>query len=145
MKRRALKTVIYLIGSLRNPEVSELGNQLRAIGYEVFDDWFAAGPMADDSWRDYEIARGHSFQQALKGYAAEHVFQFDKDHLDRAETGVLLLPSGKSGHLELGYLIGRGCRSYIIYPEEPKRFDVMYKFVDEVLGSTEEFLRMMSK
>jgi len=135
------KLKIYLIGSLRNPEVPILANELRERGFDVFDDWYAAGEKADDAWRDYEKERGHNFRQALDGYAATHVFEFDKHHMDETDIGVLLLPAGKSGHLELGYLIGLGgVPCYIVYPEEPERFDVMYKFADKVFGSTKELL-----
>ena len=131
---------IYLIGSLRNPEVPKAAAKLRDAGHYVFDDWFAAGERADDAWRDYEIGRGHNLKQALTGYAANHVFEFDKYHLDIADTGILILPTGKSGHLELGYLIGKGCYSYIVYPEEPERFDVMYLLADGVFSSLEELI-----
>lgn len=134
---------IYLIGSLRNPQVPKLANELRNLGYTVFDDWFAAGEIADDAWRDYEQDRGHNFREALKGYAANHVFDFDMHHLNESTIGILLLPAGKSGHLELGYLIGRGCKSYIVYPEEPERFDVMYLMADAVFGSEAELLEYL--
>ena len=35
---------VYLIGSLRNPKVPKIAEKIRALGFEVFDDWFAAGP-----------------------------------------------------------------------------------------------------
>lgn len=127
---------IYLIGSLRNPEIPALAARMRENGHEVFDDWFAAGPEADDYWQKYEQSRGHTYAQGLAGYAANHVFEFDKHHLDRAHAGVLLLPAGKSGHLELGYLIGQGKPCYILLPKEPERWDVMYRFATGVF--TEE-------
>lgn len=130
--------VIYLIGSLRNPEVPKVAAYLRNLKYEVFDDWFAAGPIADDSWRDYEIARGHSFIQALGGYAARHVFEFDYYHLNRADIAVLMLPAGKSGHLEFGYAIGRGKRGYILLDKDPERYDVMYRFATGVYTSIQD-------
>src|SRR3990172_601026 len=118
---------IYLIGSLRNPEVPKLAAALRAAGHEVFDDWYAAGPEADDYWQRYEQdERGHSYIEALAGYAASHVFEYDRKHLDRCNTGVLLMPAGKSSHLELGYMIGQGKPGFIVLPSEPERFDVMY-------------------
>lgn len=118
----------YLIGSLRNERISEIGNTLRASGINIFDSWFAAGPLADDCWRDYEQARGHDFPKALRGYAAQHVFEFDKRHLDRTDGAILCLPAGRSGHLELGYVIGSGKPGYILMEGEPERFDVMYAF-----------------
>ena len=132
---------IYLMGSLRNPEVPKAAKKLRAAGNYVFDDWFAASPTADDAWRDYEKARGHDLTAALMGYAANHIFDFDKHHLDLADTGILLLPSGKSGHLELGYLIGKGIDCYIVYPEEPERFDVMYLLANQVFNSIDQLIR----
>jgi len=39
---------LYLIGSLRNPRVPEVAEILRWNGHLVFDDWYAAGPEADD-------------------------------------------------------------------------------------------------
>ena len=120
--------VVYLIGSLRNPEVNRIAAAIRELGYEVFDDWTAAGSFADDSWRDYEKQRGHTYPQALQGFAAKHVFAFDKFHLDRADIAVLLMPAGKSGHLELGYFLGKGKPGYVMFDQEPERFDVMYQF-----------------
>jgi nucleoside 2-deoxyribosyltransferase len=106
--------------------VPKLAARLRALGHEVFDDWYAAGPEADDYWQAYETAKHHSFVQALRGYPAQHVAGYDKSHLDRCDTAVLLMPAGKSGHLELGYMIGQGKPGFILMPGEPERFDVMY-------------------
>jgi len=122
----------YLIGSLRNPQVPILAQKIRALGHEVFDDWVAAGPEADDYWQRYEQDRGHNYTEGLVGYAAGHVFQYDRFHLDRCDAAVMLLPAGKSGHLEFGYMIGQGKPGYILIPTEPERWDVMYKFATKV-------------
>ena len=134
---------VYIIGSLRNPDVPKLGNYLRADGWEVFDDWFAAGPEADDKWMQYEQGRGHTFAEALKGKAADHVFNFDRKHLDLADIVVLMLPAGKSGHLEFGYCIGRGKPGFILLPGEPERFDVMYAFATGVHTSWDALAEAM--
>lgn len=131
---------IYLIGSLRNPEVPKLAQTLRKAGHIVFDDWYAAGPEADDKWMEYEKNRGHDFATALNGFAAQHVYSYDKSHLDRCGVGVLLMPAGKSGHLELGYMIGQGKPGYILLPSEPERFDVMYNFASGVFSKQEDLL-----
>ncbi|MCI0526606.1 MAG: hypothetical protein L0Y56_04020, partial [Nitrospira sp.] len=68
-KQKRSKPVVYLIGSLRNPEIPHIGNRLREKGFEVFDDWFAGGKIADDEWQAYETVRGTSYRQALRGYA----------------------------------------------------------------------------
>ncbi len=135
---------IYLIGSLRNPRVPEIAARLREAGFEVFDDWHAAGPDADDFWRDYEKARGHDFKRALQGHAAKHVFEFDKHHLDRCNIGLLVLPAGKSGHLELGYMLGQEKLGYILLDGDPERFDCMYQFATDVVTSVEEMLETLT-
>ena len=77
---------VNVIGSLRNPAVPELSARLRAEGYEVFDDWYAAGPEADDYWQKYEQARGRSYREALDGHAANHVFDYDTYHLSTCDA-----------------------------------------------------------
>ncbi len=135
---------LYVIGSLRNPEVKDVANLIRDAmpEWEVFDDWIAAGPHADDEWRDYEKQRGRSYEQALAGYAARHVFEYDKHHLDTSDAVLLVAPAGKSGFLELGYCIGRGKPSAILL-DSPDRWDVMFQFagcVSEDLGKCVSWL-----
>lgn len=129
--------MIYLIGSLRNPCIPALANVLRRQGLDVFDDWYSPGPEADDRWQAYEKERGRSYVEALNGVHAEHVFRFDYEHLCRATAVVLMLPAGKSAHLELGWVLGRGKPGYILLePDHAEgRFDVMYKFATGVFDS----------
>lgn len=139
---------LYLIGSLRNPTVPDLARRIRALGHDVFDDWFAAGPEADDHWQNYEMARGRTYAQALNGHAARHVFAYDREHLDAADGAVLLLPAGKSGHLEFGYIIGQRKPGFILQAGEGEaaRWDVMYRFATAVFYSERELaerLRVM--
>lgn len=123
---------VYLIGSLRNPAIPAIAKRLRNMGVDVFDDWYAAGPDADDVWRDYEQTRGRDYLTALRdGRHAEHVWEYDKYHLDSCNAGVLVLPAGRSGHLELGYLIGQGKPGYILL-DNPDRWDIMYRFATVV-------------
>ena len=137
---------IYLIGSLRSPKVPEIAAKLRNAGHEVFDDWYAAGPEADDYWQKYEQQRGHNYKEALAGYAANHVYNFDKHHLDNNEMAILILPAGRSGHLELGYMIGQGKPGYILFDEtmpdgKDGRWDVMYLFAANVFFSIDDLLK----
>lgn len=120
--------LIYLIGSLRNPRVPEIGQELRRYGLEVFDDWYSAGSEADDALRDHQRYKGKAYHEVLYSHAALHVFHFDKEHLDRADAAVLVMPAGKSGHLELGYMIGTGRPGYILMDQEPERVEIMHNF-----------------
>ena len=136
---------IYLIGSLRNPKIPVIGNRLRQEGYDVFDDWFAGGEHADDEWRDYEQSRGRSYQEALDGFAAEHTFNFDMEHLGASDIGILVAPAGRSGHLELGWMIGKGKPSYVLLDAAfgDGRWDVMYKLADGVYTSVDLLIQAL--
>lgn len=132
--------MIYLIGSLRNEKVPEIANLLRAEGWEVFDQWYGAGPEADDYWQKYCKNKGMNFKQALADHGAQHVYNFDRTYLTRADSVVLVLPAGRSGHLELGWALGQGKRGYILLDGEPDRYDVMYNFATAVCLNLEELL-----
>lgn len=136
--------MIYLIGSLRNPEVPQIANKIREAGFEVFDDWYAAGPEADDKWRDYEKGRGRTYAEALEGFAAKHVFSFDKHHLERADAVVLASPAGKSGHMEFGWALGKG-KIGIYLLDDPDRWDVMLQFATRVVLSVDDVIAELQK
>jgi len=134
-------TTIYLIGSLRNPEVPKVGNRIRKeTGLDIFDDWWSASDDADDWLRDYYKGRSFSYKEAIHSYAAKHIFEFDLHHLDRCDGGILLLPSGKSGHMEMCYLRGQGKPAYILFDKEPERVDIMYNFATDIFFNIEDLI-----
>lgn len=131
--------MIYVIGSLRNPQIVEVGNALREDGFEVFDEWHAGGKEADDEWQRYEKQRGRTYHQALKGHHAHHTFQHDLFHLNRARGGLLVLPAGKSGHMEFGYIVGQGKPGFVLADKaEPDRFDLMTQFATSISSTVDE-------
>lgn len=135
---------VYLIGSLRNYEgVAAVAARLRDAGFDVFDDWSSPGPEADEYWQAYERERGRTYMEALRGHHAQHVFAYDKHHLDTSAAGVLLMPCGKSGHMELGYLAGQGKPTFVLFDSEPERFDIMYNFATGVFMDVEPLVEMM--
>jgi nucleoside 2-deoxyribosyltransferase len=136
---------VYIIGSLRNPMIPKIEWRLHCAGFDAFADWYSAGEKADDHWQEYEKGKGHTFAQALDGYSARNVFRYDKSHLDRCHAAVLVLPAGKSGHLELGYFIGTGKPGYILLDKEPDRFDVMYRFATAVVPDVDSLIKELAK
>ena len=143
---KAVKS-IYIIGSLRNPtSVIEFANELQALGFDAFADWVSPGPQADDYFKDYAKARGLTYKQALQTYAAKHIFEFDKAHLDRCDAAVLLMPAGKSACMELGYVRGQEKPGYIVYESEPDdRYDLMFQFASEIFFSKQEFFEYLKE
>lgn len=131
---------IYLIGSLKNEVISNVAKSLRDLGYDVFDDWRSPGPDADDYLRDYYRERGFNYRQIMESPSAQLAFQYDKKHLERCDGAIMVMPAGKSGHLELGTVIGAGKPGYILFDKEPERVDIMHAFATGIFLSMEEML-----
>jgi hypothetical protein len=119
---------IYIIGALKNSDIPEIAAQIRP-NYDVFDQWITPGPDADQYLFEYAKKRGWNYKEALTCYAARNNFEFDKRHIDSSDIVIMVMPCGKSGHLELGYSIGAGKEAHILFDKEPERFDLMYNFV----------------
>ena len=131
---------IYLIGSLKNPAISDVAKVLRDLGYDVFDDWRSPGPDADDHLRDYYRERGFNYRQIMESPSAKLAFNYDRDHLNRCDAAIMVMPAGKSGHLELGTVIGSGKPGYILFDKEPERVDIMHGFATGIFLSMEEMI-----
>lgn len=141
------RNMLYLIGSLRNEKIPRLAQAIREESphTEVFDDWYSAGPEADDYWKAHQKSKGLSYEAALAGPAARNVFAFDKRHLDRATHAVLVLPAGKSGHMEIMYAAySVGAQTAILLDEEDVRWDVMYQFIPNLFRKKEEIIQWLS-
>lgn len=136
---------IYLIGSLKNPIVGEVASVLRKLGHDVFDDWRSPGPDADDYLRDYYRARGFNYRQIMESPSARLAFNYDKEHLKRCDLAIMVMPAGKSGHLELGTVIGSGKPGYILFDSEPERVDIMHGFATDIFLNMEEMVEHFSK
>lgn len=134
LTRDPSKKLVYVIGSLRNDLVPDVAKSLRQEGFDAFDNWYAAGKTADDSWQEYSHQKGLSYTEALSSREANHVFRFDKAYLDLCDAAILVMPAGKSGFLELGYVLGSGKPAYILLDEgsEKNRYDVMPQFASIV-------------
>ncbi len=130
----------YIIGSLRNPEIPAIHRRLAYAGLVPFSEWFAAGPEADDRWRDYETALGTSYRVALELPHARTVFDFDRDHQRISHAALLVNPTGRSGHLELGVMIGEGKPGYILLSGKEDRWDVMYRYATLVTDELDEIV-----
>jgi len=136
---------LYLIGSLRNDNIPAIANRFRELGFDVFDDWYSPGAHADEEWKRYEKKRGRIYIEAIKGYHAKHIFNFDYQHLNESDICVLILPAGKSGHLEFGYMRGLKRKCYILLEPDSDRWDIMYVFADGIFTTIDELEEELKK
>jgi hypothetical protein len=75
------------MGSLKHDVVPTVAWELREHGFDVFDDWHASGPEADHHWRNYEVARGKSYKEALQSPFANTLSTSTSGTLTRATLG----------------------------------------------------------
>lgn len=141
-----MSKVVYLIGSLRNPAIPSITQVLHeATGFEIFSDWWSASEDADDWLRDYYKSRGFDYRETIHSHAAKHIFEFDYKHLSRADIGLLVTPAGKSGHLELGFMMGQQKPGYVLFDSVPERVDIMYNFATDVCFTMDELLTCLRR
>lgn len=122
---------IYLASSWRNPRQPEIVRLLRNAGHEVYD---FRNPAPDNDgfhWssidREWLLWSPETYRDRISTHPiAASGFKCDKDALDWADTCVLLLPCGRSAHLEAGYASGQGKRCVIYLHEDKFEPELMY-------------------
>src|SRR3990167_237573 len=117
--------MLYIIGSLSNPEVIKVTKRLKEEGIPAFSEWMASGPEADQHWKNYGKAIGWSYLETLKSDFVQTAFNFDFKHMQEADGCILVMPAGKSAHCEFGWFVGSGRKAYILFDGEPDRPDLM--------------------
>ena len=127
---------IYLASSWRNTEQPKVLRMLCEAGHDVYDFRNPAPGNIGFSWKDVALPSEFTFSQykaAIEHPVAEHGFNLDFNALKWADVCVLLLPCGRSAHLEAGWMIGAGKRTFIVGDIiEP---ELMYKMADGIFLS----------
>lgn len=111
---------IYVASSWRNPWQIGVVRLLRGRGHDVYD--FRQPAPEENGFHWSEIDGGwktwnpRTYREALKHPVAEHGFKRDMDALRSCDACVLVLPCGNSAHLELGWAVGAGKRTAVLFP-----------------------------
>lgn len=137
---------IYVASSWRNPIQPKVVNQLKEhTQLQVYDFRTASDGGArgfhwreiDPNWEKWTVGQYKDalvHELAAKGYAA------DINNLDSAGATLLVLPCGKSSHLELGFAQGAKQKTAIYMPVDILGDDftvepeLMYKMVDHIFA-----------
>lgn len=143
---------IYVASSWRNAVQPAVVDRLRAEGHEVYD--FRnphMGPGArgqgfhwssiDPGWQSWT---GPAFREALKHQEARDGFASDFAAMQWAEVCVLVLPSGRSAHLEAGWMAGAGKRTIVLLADgfEP---ELMYGLQDALCLDLDEVVEELAR
>lgn len=119
---------IYVASSWRNEKQPEIVKQLREEDFEVYDFKHSEGfhwYEIDSNWKSWTPKE---FLKGLQHPLADKGFGRDMDALSWCDVCILVMPCGRSAHLELGYARGAGKATYVLLADgEP---ELMYKMVD---------------
>lgn len=142
---------IYVCSSWRNEEQPAVVAALRADGHSVVYDFKNPAPGDNGfGWRQLEFGDKSEWTaelfatKVLDHPLAAHGFALDMDALEACSACVLVLPCGKSAHLELGQAVGSGKLTIVYVPklEEP---ELMYRMCDYVETTLSGVRRALSK
>lgn len=134
---------IYVASSWRNRYQPGVVEFLRARGCQVYD--FRHPPNRTGfAWRDIEAGWESwslpQYLRALRHPAAEAGYAADMQGVHDADACVLVLPCGRSAHLEAGYMAGAG-KPVIIYLPEKIEPELMYKMAHHIAFTLPEIER----
>lgn len=142
---------IYVASSWRNSRQPGVVDLLRSFGHEVYD--FrkpSMGPGSrgegfhwseiDPQWKSWTMTQ---FRGALAHPRARDGFASDLEGLRWADGCVLVMPCGRSAHLELGVAIGAGKHSAILLSDgEP---ELMYGLASDICLNCADLLEAIER
>ena len=133
---------IYVASSWRNGRQPAVVLMLRGVGYDVYD---FRNPCPGDQgfhWSEIDPDWGcwspEKFRTALSSPVAQAGFASDWQAMVDADVCVLVMPCGRSAHLEAGYFVGAGKPLFILLADgEP---ELMYRMATKLCISDRELL-----
>jgi len=138
---------IYVASSWRNTKYPGVVKALKEAGFEVYD--FRNPEPGDNGFHwseidpDWKSWTPQEFVQGLRHPIAQNGFEKDFWALSKCDVCVLVMPCGRSAHLEAGYVIGNGKPLFILLEDgEP---ELMYKMAFGLCTSTDELLEELDK
>lgn len=137
---------IYVASSWRNEFHKETVEALTDLGHDVYD--FKSDLGASFHWNEVGV---NSETESLVTYLvgidrprAKAGFRSDMGALATCDLCVMLLPCGKSAHLELGYAVGAHKLTAIIINDSELQPELMYKMVDHIAVELGDFIAWLN-
>lgn len=140
---------VYVASSWRNGRQEVVVQRLREAGHEVYD-FCNPGPgdkgfhwsEIDPNWR---LWRGSEFTEVLNHPIAEAGYGKDYQAMQWAEAFVLVLPCGKSAHLELGWAAGQNKVTIVLLEPGKNEPELMYKLANHLCVSIHTVIFYLNK
>ena len=118
---------VYVASSWQNDVYPKVVETLRQAGHDVYD--FRRQGGSDSNPSEMTSDRLLDFLDEPK---IRSIFRNDMDALIASDAVVCVLPCGRSAHLELGYGIGAGKRTVLLWHDGDAP-DIMHKAVDSIV------------
>jgi hypothetical protein len=137
---------IYVASSWRNLYQPEIVKLLRECGHEVYDFRNPAPGNSGFHWSEIDPAwkswTPDRYRNALSHPIALAGFRLDMKGMVWANEFVLVLPAGRSAHLEAGWAAGAGKRVTVFMPE-PVEPELMYLTLNGAICTSIDELRTL--
>ena len=125
---------VFLTTAWGNPQHPEVVGLLRSAGFVVHD--FAEHGPTLAPWWGREAVTAEQFMTRLADPPQQSSFRRNFEAMEAADVCVLLLPSGRSAHLELGWFVGRGVPTVVVLGDCPP-IELAYSLVDCLVPSVD--------
>ena len=140
---------IYLASSWRNTHQPNAVTMLRAAGHEVYDFRNPPNGVKGFAWSEIDpdlmAWQAKKYRDLLTTHPiASRGYLNDFRGMEWAATCVLLLPCGRSAHLEGGWFAGRGKR-LIIWTHDGEDPELMALMANHIVTSKDELLEALGK
>lgn len=135
---------IYVASSWRNTRQPAVVRTLRELGHDVYD--FRNPRPGDDgfSWKQIldkppqEWTTREYRDEVLAHDRSRQGFTLDMNALVSCDACVLVLPCGRSAHLELGQAVGAGKRTLVLLDDKIDEPELMYLMCSKIVLSLDE-------
>lgn len=142
-------TSIYVASSWRNAYQPAVVEALRAGGFTVYDfrhplpgdDGFS-WQQVDQDWKPGDKVTLDRWHAMSSNPVARKGFHLDYGAMHTADGCVLVLPAGRSAHLEAGFFHGMKKQLVVLMPE-PQEPDLMYLMANAVVGTIPEVVTIV--
>ncbi|MHC4864621.1 MAG: hypothetical protein ACYTEX_11080 [Planctomycetota bacterium] len=136
---------VYVASSWRNELQQPVVKALREAGHIVYDFRDPTPGNHGFHWREIDPNWGHwkpfQMRDALNHPLAVEGHEYDRKALEWCDACVLVLPSGRSSHLELGLAIGWGKITTVLLSDGDPEF--AYRLVDYLSLSVEDVVAFL--
>jgi hypothetical protein len=149
-----MKNKIYVASSWRNTIQPEVVRALRAEGHDVYDfknprpgdvgfHWSEVGMKSYDRGTNSDVPVGE-YLEGIRHPIALNGFASDFDAMKWADACVLVLPCGRSAHLEAGWFIGAVRPVAILLDGPLVTPELMYLMADQIYAHIDDVVQWAS-